>query len=180
MNTINIHGREYVPVSERVRLAHLHDGKLSIVTELIATTPEAIVKATVTTDKGIFTGYSASNSSKAIEKTSPIEIAETSAVGRALGFAGYGIDDGIASADEVENATSSTETTPTFTKKAATTQSEPLISDKQLAYLAMLMSEKGVPEENVYEEFDVMSRKDLTKKQASVLIDRLMKMEASK
>ena len=38
---------------------------------------------------------------KAIEKASPYEVAETSAVGRALGFAGYGIVGGIASADEM-------------------------------------------------------------------------------
>ena len=30
-----------------------------------------------------------------------LEVAETSAVGRALGFAGIGIDTGIASADEI-------------------------------------------------------------------------------
>ncbi len=41
---------------------------------------------------------------KAIEKASPYEVAETSAIGRALGFAGFGIADGIASADEMVKA----------------------------------------------------------------------------
>jgi hypothetical protein len=39
-----------------------------------------------------------------INKTSYIENCETSAVGRALGFMGIGIDTGIASKEEVENA----------------------------------------------------------------------------
>lgn len=39
-----------------------------------------------------------------INKTSFVENCETSAVGRALGFAGFGIDTAIASSDEVQNA----------------------------------------------------------------------------
>lgn len=39
-----------------------------------------------------------------INKTSFVENCETSAVGRALGFAGFGIDTDIASSDEVQNA----------------------------------------------------------------------------
>lgn len=39
-----------------------------------------------------------------INKTSFIENAETSAVGRALGMAGFGIDASVASAEEVQNA----------------------------------------------------------------------------
>lgn len=39
-----------------------------------------------------------------INKTSYIENCETSAVGRALGMAGYGIDTSVASAEEVQNA----------------------------------------------------------------------------
>ncbi len=48
-----------------------------------------------------FTGISAANPAKTIEKQSPYEVAETSAVGRALGFAGYGVINGIATADEI-------------------------------------------------------------------------------
>ena len=43
-------------------------------------------------------------SSSFINKTSYIENCETSAVGRALGFCGFGIDSSIASYEEVENA----------------------------------------------------------------------------
>lgn len=49
------------------------------------------------------TAYEKENSTF-INKTSYIENCETSAVGRALGMAGFGIDTSIASAEEVQNA----------------------------------------------------------------------------
>ncbi len=61
----------------------------------------------VTIKGKVFTGISSVNldTMKQIEKQNPYEVAETSAVGRALGFAGYGIIEGIASADEMVKAT---------------------------------------------------------------------------
>lgn len=104
MKTINIKGKEYVPVSERVKA--IHDAKLetgfSISTELLTEClPAVVFRAIVTIGDNEFTGHSAANPAKAIEKASPYEVAETSAIGRALGFAGYGIEEGIASADEI-------------------------------------------------------------------------------
>lgn len=95
---VNIHGKQYITVAERVQEA----GKdfLELNTEVLFQNP-VVIKATVKTAKGIFTGISAANPSKTIEKQSPYEVAETSAVGRALGFAGYGVVEGIASADEI-------------------------------------------------------------------------------
>lgn len=98
---ISIHGKQYVTVAERV----LEAGKdfLSLDTEVLFQNP-VVVKATVTTTKGNFSGISGANPNKQIEKMSPYEVAETSAVGRALGFAGYGAVEGIATADEVVKA----------------------------------------------------------------------------
>jgi hypothetical protein len=103
---ITIHGKEYVTVAERVQM--LHDrkdlkAKFSIETEVIATDP-VVVKAIVKIGEQTFTGISAANPNKTIEKQSPFEVAETSAVGRALGFAGFGAVEGIASADEMIKA----------------------------------------------------------------------------
>lgn len=103
---VNIHGKEYVTVAKRVLMAHeANDKTLSITTELVQNDP-VLVKATVITPKGTFTGYSASYGAvnKQIEKQSPYEVAETSAIGRALGFAGYGVVEGIATADEMTKA----------------------------------------------------------------------------
>ncbi len=99
-----IHGREYITVAERVQMAHNTKNVLSITTEVLYQDP-VVVKATVTMKQGeTFTGISAANPSKTIEKMSPYEVAETSAVGRALGFAGFGGTDSIATADEIVKA----------------------------------------------------------------------------
>jgi len=100
---INIHDKQYFTVSERVEMAHKALELLSITTEVLSTTP-VVIKATVLTKKGTFTGISAANPTKIIEKMSPYEVAETSAVGRALGFAGFGVAEGIATADEIQKA----------------------------------------------------------------------------
>jgi hypothetical protein len=104
INVVNIHGKEYTPVAGRVQMAHQSAMKqLSILTEVLSHAP-VLVKATVITDKGTFNGISAANPNKTIEKQSPYEVAETSAVGRALGFAGFGSVDSIATADEMIKA----------------------------------------------------------------------------
>lgn len=100
---ILIHDRAYITVAERVKAIHEAEKSFSITTELLNNDP-VVVKATVTTPKGTFTGISYANFDKAIEKQSPYEVAETSAVGRALGFAGYGLVDDIATANEMVKA----------------------------------------------------------------------------
>lgn len=103
---INIHGKEYITVAERVKM--LHDqkelkGKFSIETQVLSADP-VVVKATISIGDQTFSGLSAANPNKSIEKQSPYEVAETSAIGRALGFAGFGVVDGIATADEMIKA----------------------------------------------------------------------------
>jgi hypothetical protein len=97
---INIKGKEYFTVPERVNAIHADQEKITITTECILHEP-VLFKATVITQKGTFNGWSAANPSKPIEKMSPYEVAETSAIGRALGFAGYGVVESIATADEI-------------------------------------------------------------------------------
>jgi hypothetical protein len=107
--SVNIHGKIYITVAERLELAK-KDIK-SIMTEVLYQTP-VVIKATIVTDKGTFTGISAANPDKTIEKVSPYEVAETSAVGRALAFAGYGVTDSIASAEEIIKAVDPTDSWP--------------------------------------------------------------------
>lgn len=110
--SVNIHGKEYITVAERVLELHKEfPADVQITTEVLFQAP-VVVKATVKTPRGTFTGISAANPDKSIEKQSPYEVAETSAVGRALGFAGYGIVEGIASADEMVKADYSETTLP--------------------------------------------------------------------
>lgn len=83
-------------------------------------------------------------SSSYINKTSYIENCETSAIGRALGMAGYGIDTSIASAEEVGNAVLNQEQKPAIKKaqpqpqvapQAPQTQMELPDSKDQLAFM---------------------------------------------
>lgn len=107
VKTIDIKGKPYVTVAERVRVAHEELKQISISTEILPIENMVVIKATVITPKGSFTGMSAANPNKIIEKMSPYEVAETSAVGRALGFAGYGIVEGLATADEIKKVEAS-------------------------------------------------------------------------
>lgn len=108
---VNIQGKEYATVNERVAEAHEKwEGNLSIRTKVLESMDGFVrVKATIkhTNDAGthIFVGHAEEQiGSSFINKTSALENAETSAVGRALAFAGFSTDASIASADEVANA----------------------------------------------------------------------------
>lgn len=104
---VKIHGKDYMTVARRVELAHQEKALESVETEVLNHDP-VVVKAKVCIKGQVYTGVSSVSldSTKFIEKENPYEIAETSAVGRALGFAGYGLIESIASADEMVRATS--------------------------------------------------------------------------
>lgn len=104
---VNIHGKEYMTVARRVELAHQEKALESIETEILSHQP-IVVRAKVTIRGKVYSGISAVNTDNArtIEKENPYEVAETSAVGRALGFAGFGLIESVASADEMTRANS--------------------------------------------------------------------------
>lgn len=108
MKTINIKGKEYVMVNERVKEFKDKYSNYSLETELVSLTDTScVIKAIVKDENGriISTGHAQEDKDGSmINKTSYIENCETSAVGRALGFLGIGIDGSIASAEEVNIA----------------------------------------------------------------------------
>ena len=103
---VNIHGKDYMTVARRVELAHEDHAVEGIETEVLSHRP-VVIRAKVTIKGQVYTGTSSVSldSPKQIEKQNPYEVAETSAVGRALGFAGFGVVESIASADEMVKAT---------------------------------------------------------------------------
>ena len=106
--SVNIRGREYATVNERVA-AFRNDYGLrgSIQHELIHNADgDCIFKCSIYVDGNLVAeGHAWENKQASnINKTSYIENCETSACGRALAFLGYGIDGSIASADEVAAA----------------------------------------------------------------------------
>ena len=106
--TVNIKGNEYVPVTERIKAFRMVEPEGSITTEILSMQDDMVViRATVCTGDGkvLGTGTAFENrGSSYINKTSYIENCETSAVGRALGMAAFGVDESMASAEELANA----------------------------------------------------------------------------
>lgn len=107
LKTIDIKGKEYVLINERIRYFRetYEDGQ--ILTEILSNeNGVCLFKATVVINgKIVATGHAQEKEgSTFINKTSYIENAETSAIGRALGIAGIGIDTSIATYEEVKNA----------------------------------------------------------------------------
>jgi hypothetical protein len=110
LKTTSIKGKEYVQVNERIiALRKLPEYKgFSIETEMVAIDSDmCVMKATIRDSKGsiVSTGFAQEDrSSSMINKTSYVENCETSAVGRALGFLGIGVEASIATAEEVSMA----------------------------------------------------------------------------
>ena len=108
LETVAIKGKDYVTVSERVKAFRSICPGGKIETEMVYFEAGRVMfKATVKDqdDRILATGYSEEKEgSTMINKTSFVENCETSAVGRALGFAGIGIDGSMASAEEVVTA----------------------------------------------------------------------------
>ena len=108
MKTVNIKGKNYVMVNERIKYFRENFKDWSLESELISLNDDAcVIKAIVKDENGriVATGFAQENrESSMINKTSFVENCETSAWGRALGNLGIGIDDSIASAEEVDMA----------------------------------------------------------------------------
>ena len=116
---MDIKGKEYMLVNDRVKIFREKYPQGDIRTEIVKLEDGLVViKADIYNNfvrfvndrfESDFTHLSSGiayekENSTFINKTSYIENCETSAVGRALGFLGIGIDTSIASAEEVQNA----------------------------------------------------------------------------
>lgn len=108
MKTVDIKGKEYVTVNERLKYFRENFTGYSLTSEITHISDKGvIIRASLKNDKGeeVASGYAReTKDSSFINKTSYIENCETSAWGRALGNFGIGIDASVASADEVANA----------------------------------------------------------------------------
>ena len=108
IKTTNIKGKEYAEVNQRIKAFRMVHPNGTITTEIISIENGVVLmKASVNDDEGrlIGTGYAYEKEKGSfINQTSYIENCETSAVGRALGMCGFGIDTSVASAEEVQNA----------------------------------------------------------------------------
>lgn len=107
IKTTDIKGKEYAEVNQRIKAFRMLYPNGFIRTTLLSNeNGVCVMKAEVGIDNYIMasgTAYEKEDSSF-INKTSYIENCETSAVGRALGMLGIGIDTSVASYEEVANA----------------------------------------------------------------------------
>ena len=102
----DIKGKMYTEVNERIKAFRMVHPDGCIKTEMISNVDGVCIFRAEVSDGvllGTGTAYEKEGSTF-INKTSYIENCETSAVGRALGMAGFGIDTSVASAEEVGNA----------------------------------------------------------------------------
>lgn len=110
--TTSIKGKDYAEVNQRIKAFRMVYPDGFITTEIKSNVDGVCIfsaRVGYYNEEGMAillgtgTAYEKENSTF-INKTSYIENCETSAVGRALGMAGFGIDTSVASYEEVENA----------------------------------------------------------------------------
>ena len=109
--TVNIHGKKYVEVKDRVLQFRQDHPNWSIITNIenIGSNNSIIVSASVQDEDsrvratGLAHEWQGDDTSM-VNKTSWVENCETSAIGRALASLGYGIEEAYASSNEVQRA----------------------------------------------------------------------------
>ncbi|MCQ2308050.1 MAG: hypothetical protein MJ000_10905 [Bacteroidales bacterium] len=177
LNLTNIKGKDYAGVNQRVIAFRELFPEGRIITEILSHEPaenggkDILIQANVFDgDKLIATGLAQENSkSSYINQTSYVENCETSAVGRALGFVGIGIIDSLATLEEYANAVNNQ------TQQAT---SDALASAKQVEFLAKRY--KGDQLSKMLDYYKIKSIDQLSKRQASELIDKIMKKDKEK
>lgn len=190
LKTTDIKGKEYIEVNQRIKaFRQLY--------------PEGFIKTTLVDDAGgrcVFraeVGYFSDKyeteivlgtgtayekeSSSYINKTSYMENCETSAVGRALGMVGLGIDTSVASAEEVTNAIHQQEQMADDGKKATKQKAEramaddPLITHDKVEVAVAVIRGKQTTLANVLSAYGVEALKDMRESQYADMMKRLDK-----
>lgn len=128
MKTINISGKKYVTVNERLIYFRQQDQfkNWQIVEEIVSLDEkEGIFKCSINDTDGniVSTAHTQEyRDSSKVNKTSFVENGFTSALGRALGYLGIGIDTAIASDDEVKIAKNNQNSKSAFKKTLTASQ----------------------------------------------------------
>ena len=164
IKTTDIKGKDYAEVNQRIKAFRMVYPEGTIATNLISNENGVCVFKAIVSNGEILLGtghaYEKENSTF-INKTSYIENCETSAVGRALGMAGFGIDTSVASAEEVQNAIANQEET-TATKK-------------QIEMLKKYYKDENL--DKLLKMNNIEEIEDLPMKKASELISEILKKE---
>lgn len=178
--TTDIKGKAYSEVPQRIKAFRMVYPEGFIISEMLSNeNGVCIFKSSVGyySDDGTMvilgTGMAyEKEGSTFINKTSYIENCETSAVGRALGMAGFGIDTSVASAEEVQNAMANQ--TETKTEKTEERKATP----KQLEFLKNVYT--GEMLDKLLKANNITKLEDMSMSKASDLIGKIKKVEVAK
>ena len=176
LKTVNIKGKEYVEVHERIKFLRENYKNAQLLTDIISNdNGVCVIKATLLIDdKIVSTGHAyEKEASTFINKTSYIENCETSAVGRCLGNFGIGINSSVASADEVVNAINQTQQKPEYNQ----VKKRQIVSD---TYSKQLDNAKDLKElQNIWESF-TKDEKEKYVNQKNLIKDTLIRLQNKK
>lgn len=176
LNTLPVKGKNYVMVNERVKafrelfpmgtisttIEHLGDGM--VVMRTIVSDGDLVLATGLAYEK---------ETSSYINKTSYIENCETSAVGRALGFLGIGIDASMASAEELANAITQ-QNEMKDAEKTAKVRKQKIGLEKGAALMGLL-EKAGQDGEAFLRYYKVEKAEDLTEEQHLHIVQELAK-----
>ena len=172
LKTIDIKGKKYVTVNERLKYFREEYPSYGLLSEVVSMDSDAVcIKATIYDENGkpIATGLaSEERGSSNINKTSYVENCETSAWGRCLANFGIGIDENVASADELANA---------LDRQEALREK---VDRDNIGALKMKCDEKGVGVDMVLARYDLDDVAELTKGQWEGAMKSLDKTAAKK
>lgn len=150
LKSINIKGKQYVEVNERLRYFRENYKDWSLESSVIEKTESSItIKATIKDNEGRVRATGIAEEIKGstfINKTSYVENCETSAWGRALANLGIGIDVSVASFDEVANA---------ITQQKPKPKKKKPISDERFEEAILAISEGRYTHEKLRNDFDL-------------------------
>lgn len=164
---VDIKGKDYAQVNDRIKAFRELCPNGTITTDIIELANGVVtMKATVYDEEGKILGTGLAQekeSSSYINKTSYIENCETSAVGRALGFAGIGVDGSMCSAEELVNAITNQNKEPAKKQKAQ--NGDPLLAKIDAGQKAQIMAElerTGIDISTVITPFGIKKLDDMT------------------
>lgn len=168
IKTTDIKGKDYAEVNQRIKAFRIVYPEGKITTQIISLEDGVcVVKAIIADEMGVTLGTGHAyekEDSGFINKTSFIENCETSAVGRALGMCGFGIDVSVASYEEVANAITNQEAGKRVTKN-------------MVAALRAKMEKDGVSEDYIVQLHKLKKLEDMTIRQHNSLIENWDKVK---
>ncbi len=184
---VKVQGKTYPVVGGRLRLAHDENKLLSIETSVLYYNEDStVVHAHVKTEKGTFAGLgNASAKRDRVLANAILELAETRAIARALRFAGYGVEfTGYEEVTEPKAMTSNEEEGKSDIKDIRELkESDNNATKAQLNAIFSLAQSINMTNDDLRKMMQDMTgksySKDLSKKDASEIIELLKQKESS-